>query len=255
MAFSAQWLALREPADQLARDQSILRQAAEAAGSDPVILDIGSGTGSTVRAMRPHLPRDTRWRLVDYDSELLATAAAEVGEGSSVQLVDISAIDQLPLDHVTLVTASALLDLVSESWLRSFASRLRVPFYAALTYNGQMEWSPSDSTDAGIVQAFNDHQHMDKGFGSALGPDAAATTRAIFDELGWTVLHAPSPWTLGVGQGKLQRELVTGIARAAAEAGHTEASSWGVRRADNAERATCVVGHEDVLVLPPQSGR
>jgi hypothetical protein len=34
------------------------------------------------------------------------------------------------------VTASALLDLVSERWLVALARRLRVPFYAALSYGG-----------------------------------------------------------------------------------------------------------------------
>ena len=52
MAFSAEWLALREPADRAARDAGLLRRAAAAAGPAPVIMDLGCGSGATVHGGR-----------------------------------------------------------------------------------------------------------------------------------------------------------------------------------------------------------
>ena len=46
MGFSADWLALREPADHAARDGDLLAAAAQVAGA--VIVDLGCGTGSTL---------------------------------------------------------------------------------------------------------------------------------------------------------------------------------------------------------------
>ena len=40
------------------------------------IVDLGSGTGSTVRALSARLPTTQAWRLVDNDPVLLAEAFA-----------------------------------------------------------------------------------------------------------------------------------------------------------------------------------
>ncbi|SEK39755.1 Methyltransferase domain-containing protein [Roseovarius nanhaiticus] len=218
MGFSADWLALREPADHAARDAGLLRQAAVAAGPAPVILDLGCGTGSTVRALAPHLPRSTLWRLVDNDPDLLdraAKAARDGGARAETHACNLADLDSLPLEGVTLVTASALLDLMPEAWLRAFAARLGVPFYAALSYDGRMEWQPEEARDAPVTEAFNRHQRGDKGIGPALGPDAAPTAAAVFAEAGFDVIRARSDWQLGPEQAPLQAELVRGIAAAA----------------------------------------
>ena len=86
---------------------------------------------------------------------------------------DLEAALDGPLD---LVAASALLDLVSYSWLKRLAIEVAVrglPFYAALSYNGQVTFEPSDPLDAPITAAVSNHQRRDKGLGPALGPDAA----------------------------------------------------------------------------------
>src|SRR5215470_6733872 len=78
MTFSAQWLALREPYDQRARSVAVLdRVAAAFAGlSEISVVDLGCGTGSTVRSVGPRLPARQRWRLVDNELDLLAHASA-----------------------------------------------------------------------------------------------------------------------------------------------------------------------------------
>jgi len=250
MGFSADWLALREPADLAARDVALLRRAALAAGPNPLIVDLGCGTGATWRAMAQHLPKGTRWRFVDNDPDLLEHAATSAGQNAEVVEADLAKIDALPLDGATLVTASALLDLVSEGWIRALATQLNVPFYAALTYDGLMTWSPEDPQDGAITESFNHHQKSDKGLGPALGPDGAARAAAILDASGFQVRQAQSPWRLGPQMAELQMALNSGIAQAAASAGNAHASGWGERRHETASTAQCVIGHLDILAIP-----
>jgi SAM-dependent methyltransferase len=250
VSFSADWLALREPADRAARDETLLTRAAAAAGPEPVILDLGCGTGSTLRAMRGHLPEGTRWRLLDNDPDLLRRAAQSAGNATETAQADLADVAALPLDGVTLVTASALLDLVSEDWLAALAARLDVPLYAALSYDGEMRWTPADPRDAAITAAFNAHQGGDKGFGPALGPEAAARAAAILDAAGHDVHQAPSPWRLSPEDHALQAELTDGIADAAAETGTPGARYWAETRRRTAQHGSCVVGHQDILAIP-----
>ena len=63
--FSAAWLALREPHDRRARNAEVLDAVASAfAGHASLnVADLACGTGSTYRALSPHLPAQQRWRL------------------------------------------------------------------------------------------------------------------------------------------------------------------------------------------------
>lgn len=251
MGFSADWLALRDPADRAARDDALARRAAAAAGPAPLIVDLGCGTGATWRALAPFLPPGARWRFVDNDPALLAIAGAATGGTAELVTADIADLDALPLGGATLVTASALLDLVSEDWVAGLVARIGVPFYAALSYDGRMDWTPEDARDTAVTAAFNRHQRSDKGLGPALGPDAADRAGALFAAAGFDVLRADSTWRLGPEMAALQRELCLGIADAAAEAGESSAAAWGRSRRDAADRTVCRIGHLDLLVLPP----
>ena len=257
MGFSAGWLSLREPADHAARDDTLLRMAAEravtAGGESPVIVDLGCGTGSTVRALAPLLP-GARWRLVDNDPALL-DCARESAPGAELHQLDIAHIDALPLDGAHLVTASALLDLVPDDWLRDLAARLAVRgigFYAALTYDGAMSWTPPMAEDAAITTAFNDHQRGVKSLGPALGPDGGAVARDRLEAEGFTVRTGDSPWQLGPDDAALQGALFAGIAEAARAAGAADAEAWLDRRLAARDAGGCRIGHLDVLAIPPQ---
>ncbi|MDP5348458.1 MAG: class I SAM-dependent methyltransferase [Paracoccaceae bacterium] len=254
MGFSAAWLALREPADHAARDAGLLHAAARAAGQPAVIVDLGCGTGSTIRAFSGHLAEGATWRLVDNDPELLRHAALAAQGAVTTHRIDLRDLDSLPLDGASLVTASALLDLCSLDWVEGLAERLAdhgLPFYAALTYDGVMHWTPSDTADASVTVAFNRHQVGDKGFGPALGPGATDAMAAALERRGYAVHRSDSPWHLGPDQSALQRELLAGIAMAAAEAGESQAMAWGGTRAAAAKTALCQIGHTDLLALPP----
>lgn len=250
MGFSAEWLALREPADRVARDPALARRACKAAGAEPLILDLGCGTGATWRALTPLLPAGARWYLVDSDPMLLAAAAAAAGDSAETIEADIGDLSSLPLDGVTLVTASALLDLVPDTWLQELARRLTVPFYAALNYSGVMRWSPADPRDGTISAYFNRDQRRDKGLGPALGPEAGGQAARILTAAGFASHLADSPWHLGPESAGLQRELTDGIAAAAAQAGAAGAIAWGKDRRDLAASSTCMIGHSDILALP-----
>ena len=251
MGFSADWLALREPADRAARDPGLAAAAARAAGPAPVILDLGCGTGATRRALAPHLPQDARWRMVDNDPALLALAT---GPGGETVMADLNRIETLPWDGVTLVTCSALLDLVSDDWLSRLSAILsdrRLPLYAALNYDGRMAWDPPDPADAGVRDAFNRHQRGNKGFGPALGPQATVAAMRHLMASGFAVRTADSPWHLPPRAAALQEALLAGIAVAAAEAGAEAVDAWAGRRRGARPGTTMVVGHLDLLAHVP----
>ena len=132
--FSADWLTLREPYDLRARNPAVLD--AVAASLEPLssvrIVDLACGTGSTLRALSPHLPARQNWKLIDNDLDLLARAtAAPPAKDAAVTAVplDLNRDLEAALDGpVDLVTTSALLDLVSDTWL----DRLAVEIAGAL---------------------------------------------------------------------------------------------------------------------------
>jgi SAM-dependent methyltransferase len=252
VSFHLDWLDLREPADHAARDAGLLDAAAAWAGGvpAPLIIDLGCGTGSTVRAFGARAPADARWLLVDADPALLAVAAARTGEAGQVLRADVRALDALPLANARLVTASALLDLVSRQWAESLAERLAgagTGFYAALSYDGRMRWHPAHPSDAATVAAFNADQRRDKGFGPALGPEAPAMLAGALARRGYRIATTDSAWRIGPEHAALQRGLVEGITEA------TGAAEWGQARLAATTSAACVVGHTDLLATPPGS--
>jgi hypothetical protein len=256
MPFDAQWLDLREPADHAARDKTLLAHAARLAGPDGVIVDLACGTGSTLRAFDTVRTGRAQWRLVDHDAGLLTLAGARHGGTVTAHQMDLTDLGALPLSGATLVTASALLDLCSEVWVQALATRLAeygLPFYAALSYDGLMSWDPTDPEDAHVTDAFNTHQRRDKGFGPALGPDAASTAAAFFTALGYEVRLAASPWVLDPNQSSLTQAFQQGVAQAADEAGATKASDWLGRRQKQIAQTTCTIGHLDLIALPPRT--
>jgi hypothetical protein len=153
-----------------------------------------------------------------------------------------------------LVTASALLDLVSAEWLAKLVLRCRAadaPVLFALTYDGRIECRPQDQDDEEIRRLVNAHQRRDKGFGPALGPEAAAKAVAMLTAAGYTTKQERSDWELRPDARDLQRELVNGWAIAALEMAPEKQAiieSWRSRRLAHidAGRSRMLVGHVDV---------
>lgn len=256
--FSADWLALREPADRRARSAELIARA----GADmvrharPLVCDLGSGTGAGMRAFAPAFPADTRWCLTDNDAETLALAARSA-EGVETRLVDLAA-DPAPWPAgCSLVTATALFDLAAPAWIRRLADRLaedKLPLLACLTYDGRLGCAPAAPGDAALAAAFNRHQQQDKGLGgAAAGPGAIGVLRAALEYKGYTVISADSPWRLTASRdGALIAELVRGWAGAMAEAGLVSpdtAETWRSARLHHTNRMS--VGHTDLYAVPP----
>jgi hypothetical protein len=285
-AFSADWLALREPADVAARSVPLTRAIADplAREEEVHVLDLAAGTGSNVRYLADHLPVRQRWLLVDNNSALLAQVPIRMSswgvargyESLSVRdglelrggrrtchlatrLLDLAALDD---DGIfagrVLVTASALLDLVSEAWMRTLAARCRENGAAvlfALNYDGAIRCVPQEPEDEIVREFVNRHQRTDKGFGAALGPDAAALTERCFASLGYRVRRERSDWELPPDTIGLQRQLIEGWAHVAASTAPAQAAAirgWRARRLTHVEshRSQLTVGHEDLAAWP-----
>lgn len=252
MGFDASWLTLREPADARARNDDVFEQALRHGSPGSSVLDLGCGTGATARAFAAQGASDIDWRLLDNDALLLTHASARHPNATTHE-GDLADIDALPLEDVHLVTASALLDLVSQDWLMRLANRLSragTPFYAVLSYDGRMRWTPADPDDAAVTQAFNAHQCGDKGFGPALGPAAGDTAARIFRDHGFEVTVGQSPWRLGPQDAALHEALLTGIAGAATQAGCDGAEAWLERRRSDMVQLSGEIGHVDLLAVP-----
>jgi hypothetical protein len=260
--FSADWLTLREASDARARSAALTRAIADRLGGARV-LDLAAGTGANVRYLEGFVRRDRdrpHWLLVDHDPALLAKAAVLLGsrEGVETRAVDLSAALDPPAANLCagqdLVTASALLDLVSERWLNALAGRCadaRSAVLFALTYNGGISCSPEEPEDAMVRDLVNRHQRIDKGFGPALGPDAAAFAARAFAARGYHVRQERSDWILADDVPVLQQQLIEGWADAAVDVAPEETprvNGWKTRRLAHvgAGRSRIVVGHDDL---------
>ena len=264
MSFSSSWLTLREPYDRRARNPAVLDAVAAWAAERPSVaaVDLACGLGSTLRAVTERLPKRQSWRLVDNDLSLLARAGALANlPNLSVTPVPVDLARDLEaaLDGpVELVTTSALLDLVSHEWLDRLvteAAARRLPVYAALSYDGLATLDPTDPLDIVVIDAVNQHQRGDKGFGPALGPEAAATAPSRFEAVGYTVTQGASDWVFGAKDAEIQTEVLTGWAVAAREIGESSIGDiigWLARRRDHiaAGRSGMRVGHVDFFARP-----
>jgi hypothetical protein len=239
------------------------------------IVDLGCGTGSNLRALAPLLPPEQAWRLVDHDEALLRAARNAIGrwaddaqeEGGN--LVATRGSRRLRISFVSanlagdlgtaldpacdLVTAAALLDLVSAEWIGLLAeevARRQAALYAVLNYTREERWSPLHPADADLFQAFHEHHARDKGFGSPAGSGLVAVVTRAFTDRHYRVRTADSPWCLGAEDAVLVQALARGIADAVRETGSVDEaviSDWLRHRLSG---ATCIVNHCDFFAAP-----
>ncbi len=253
--FSVEWLMLRERADAAARCAALVSFIEDRVDGGRA-LDLGGGTGANVRYLSSRLSGTPQWVVVDNDASLLA----RVPRGVATCVADLNTMvaDPTCFRGCRLVTASALLDLVSDRWLVQLVeqcSAATCPVLFALSYDGRFDCAPLDPDDADIRTLVNEHQKSDKGFGPALGPHAAARAVELLSASGYDVRHGQSDWTLAPDDTALQIQLVLGWAVAAAEMDprrHEAIDAWRDRRLAliEAKRSRIVVGHVDVAGVP-----
>jgi hypothetical protein len=261
------WLALREPADADARDAELAAIVADRLGTERplVIRDLGCGTGSLGRWLAPRLPGPQSWILHDRDAELLARAEAGLprtaADGTPVtarsEQGDLTDLDPAQLAGTSLVTAAALLDLLTAEEVDALADACvgaGCPALFTLSVTGSVGFFPAEPLDAMFAAAFNAHQQRTVDGRRLLGPDAGAALASAFAERGVPTEVRPSPWRLGTEHAELTEEWLRGWIAAACEqqpelADH--AADYLRRRLDAcaAGDLRVVVGHVDVLAL------
>jgi len=295
--FSADWLHLREPFDHAARatvtaalDLSgrLARWRKRSPGESLAVIDLACGHGANLRVLAPSLGGTQHWRLVDHDPALLDAVpdaldewarrheyrfTLEYGAGDEYaidivgpdfhakvvrQRVDLARdLASLDFGQMPLVTACALLDLVSVSWLQAVIHKARAARAAllfGLTVDGRTAWSPADPGDEDVHGLFSQHQRRDKGFGSALGSQAAAIALQQLERAGYETLQTQTDWVIdGALAPQMQRAMIEGMAAAALEqdpAAQDAVRSWAARRGAGIGSSRLRVGHVDIVATP-----
>ncbi len=297
--FSADWLALREPFDRAARERSAALldvprlacdlRARRSADEPLVVIDLACGSGANLRELAPRLGGRQRWQLIDHDPALLAALPDALagwarasghrmhrradgtlilqGEGVEVearmQRLDLARhLDQVRFAEAHLVTASALLDLVSAAWLDALmvhCVQAGAAMLFALNVDGRHDWTPRDPDDQAVHEWFAEHQQRDKGFGRALGAAALLRWVQALEKVAYRVRTAGSDWTIDARDGSSSRSMlasmIEGIAAATAEQAIDQqplVQRWKDRRLALVGQSRLCVGHLDGLALPPR---
>lgn len=253
--FAADWLDLREPYDRRARSPDLLeRLTAWRAGRGRLrVVDLGAGTGSNLRCTATALGGEQHWTLLELDPSLIEAGQerlAQVAVGWGYRRLDLAIdLERAADGGVDLITASALLDLVSEAWLERLVAlqrRTGAALHMVLSVDGVIAWAPPDADDLSVTEAVNRHQLTDKGFGPALGAHAVGVLHRLLAAAEGQVLLAPSHWLLGSADRELQGALLAGYVDVAGM------DAWAERRRRliASDRSCLTIGHQDLLFLP-----
>jgi SAM-dependent methyltransferase len=236
---------------------------ASALGQAPRLIDLGCGTGANLRYLAPRLAQAQRWLCLDRDRDLLARAEAAharwrdsggwQGEVRFAARDLATGLHTLMLDGAG-ITASALLDLSSAAWLDQLVECCgRAPVLMALSFDGRLSWQPALFEDDLVRDRFLAHQCTDKGFGPALGPDAAFHFANRLEALGQNVATEASDWRLGPADQALLEATLDGVIAAAAEVQDDQRlAGWAQQRRRQLAQGELglTVGHVDLLALP-----
>jgi hypothetical protein len=265
---TAEWLALRAGADDRSRSTELARELARLVGPGIVeVHDLGAGTGAMARWLAPRLPGPQHWTMRDGDPGILAHAdLRSVGdrEGRPIETEwVVEHLAELPRDAfhgATVVTASALLDVITEQEAAHIVAACvdaGVPALFSLSVTGHAELRPraDDALEGEIGAAFADHQRRDADGRRMLGPDAVRVVTERFAAAGWRTRTASTPWRLGEGDRALAAAWLDGWVDAAVEqrpelAGAADDLRRRRRAQAEAGDLRVVVGHEDLLAWP-----
>lgn len=282
--FDPDWLALREPLDEAARAVGLAWSFGRILPGQPMIIDLGAGTGSNVRQLAMKLGRaEQDWTLIEKDRKLLAKAPGEIGRWADrngwdhkeqrraymitcddmAVRVEMRSFDlaqdpaDLGLNQYDGVTAKALFDLVSKPWLDRFVAELAScgfpPLLASLTVDGRVEFSIPDEDDGFVLERSHAQRATAKGLGGpALGHTAPEALNTTLAAAGYKVETAPTEWKIGPKQIAAHLTMITGYERTACERdpGATpRIAAWAERRRALASEkgARLTVGHQDLL--------
>lgn len=254
---SPDWLALREPADAAARAPELADLVAPRLRRferTVVVRDLGCGTGSMARWLAGRLPAPQRWVMTDLDPDLLALL--DVPGTVEPVACDITTLSTTDLADTSLLTASALLDVLTAAEVDGIVgacAEAGCPALFALSVTGKVELTPADPLDAVLAGAFNAHQRRIADGRALLGPDATDFAAEAFTRRGYGVLVAPSPWILTANDAALTGEWLRGwVSAAAQQQPGLPADDYLDRRLAHSANGSLrvVVHHSDLLALP-----
>lgn len=297
--FSAGWLALREPFDTAARAQAWPAldlsawasrvRGAKTPGDACAVVDLACGSGANLRALAPRIGGAQHWRLLDHDAALLAAVPQAMADWAQqhdyrfstprdgahalriegpefradvrCERIDLArSLHSLDFTRTDLLTASALLDLVSAEWLQTLLLRACDAGSAllfALSVDGRTAWHPADAQDATVHALFSQHQQGDKGFGPALGTHAVNEACRQLAAAGYAVRQAASDWHIdGAQDAAMYTAMVEGMAHAACAQAPQRGSlvqAWKARRLAGMAHGRLVVGHAELMALPAEA--
>jgi len=272
--YSSTWLELREAADAQARAAGLAQQVQRHLTGPLVVHDLGCGTGSMARWLSPRLPDPQHWVLHDRDADLLEIAADSIGSPAETRLGDLTAITAADLAGASLVTCSALLDILTYDEIDRLAracTSTGSPALFTLTVIGRVDLAPWEPLDNVLCDAFNDHlRGGSRATGRRpLGPAAADAAAEAFRRYGATVQVRETPWRLGAdragqagcaGDAELIAEWLRGFVSAAAaqlpDSADLGTDAYLERRLAQALAGDLrvTVEHVDLLALPAPRG-
>ena len=267
------WLELRERADAAARSTRLVHRLRAVLPEGPLAIhDLGCGSGSMTRWLAPRLDGPQHWVGHDQDPRLLELAAETdqqmtAADGSAVSVEtrtgDLARLASAELADAHLVTASALLDILTDQELCHLIDTCLdagCPALFVLTVAGRVDLDPPDPWDDVVAEAFNAHQRQPARGDRLLGPDALAAARRRFAGAGAEVVQASSPWRLGPRRRRLTAAWLAGWVEAASEMRpdlRPVIDAYARRRRDAlaSGRLRVTVHHGDLLAIPRARAR
>lgn len=225
--FTVEWLDMRYPFDEAARNKMVESLCLDAIVSEKEkvsIVDIGSGTGANFIYLFPKIAMDQHWVLIELNPELglrslerinaLATTAGFASDrkdntlwidrGEQKIRVDwmkasfLQLEQYIDLQSVDLLLASAVFDLLSAPMMRDFLRKLqyyKIPLLSTLNYKNTL-FVHATKSDNFYCQSYNQHMLRKQEFGSSLGPESMSFILKILKEMNAQVVHGESTWRL-----------------------------------------------------------
>lgn len=266
---TAQWLDARQNFDIAARDSFLLQQAIDFIShiNDPVIVDLGSGTGNNTLSLLSHCPANSNLVLVEQHADLLAISRNRISKQITQGCLGSLSYIHRDLhrwlqeqDNVDLLCTNALLDLLTAAELKSLAdaaNRLGAAIYSTLNY-ADVTFLPSSRDDHFFMDLFERHMCRSLNRGIPLGPNTkTALTRLLGDSASSHLYYADSHWVINSTERDFLRQNLAfyrdGIeAQIANGIDKERLDAWLDNKLNLIEQSklTLRVKHWDYLILP-----
>ena len=189
--FNNNWLIQREKIDSLSRSKIAISKINNfIKNKDKIsIIDLGCGTGSNYRYLSPKIKKKQSWDMLDISLKSINYFKEDISKSKKVDNVKfiktnvIKNIKKIDFNNYDIVTGSAFLDIMPNSWFRDFYN-LNINskiIYFSINYDGFFKFFPKHKDDGLVLKLFNSDQKSDKGIGlKAVGPNCSKIINSMF---------------------------------------------------------------------------